>query len=181
MSITDELGEDILKDEEQLTQSLTEGVSDIVMKQRLEVMPLLGAAIEEPIQDPMPFPPSLGQEDDEPHMDLDLAKPIPAITELGKRFVGTLGGMRIFLVNGEFIRNRLETSFTMASHHWVSKYIPKDEVWVDDKMSELDKAAVIHHEVYEIGLMRKGMPYLKAHARATRSEQWFRKRNFLKA
>jgi hypothetical protein len=179
MTINEELGENILKDEEGMMQAMGDSMANGGLDPRMSSMPMLGGAMEGHIADPLPFPHGQGQQDDEPQMDLDLTRRIPATTELGKQRIGSLGGMKIFLVNGEYIRNRLETSFTMASHHWVSRYIPKDEVWVDEKMSDLDKAAVIHHEVYEIGLMRKGMPYLKAHARATRSEQWFRKRNFL--
>jgi hypothetical protein len=109
--------------------------------------------------------------------EIDLTRPVPACMELGKKFIGISKGYRIFLVNGEYIRNNLETSFTMASHHWMSRFIPQDEVWIDDKMSDLDKVAVIHHEIYELLLMQKGLPYEKAHARATRSEKWLRKKN----
>jgi len=94
---------------------------------------------------------------------------------LRKRQLGTMAGFKIFLVNGEHVRNNLETDFTMASHGHVSGFIRKDEIWMDDRLSVNDLVAVMHHEVFEVKLMEEGMPYEEAHALATESERDFRK------
>lgn len=94
---------------------------------------------------------------------------------LRKRQLGMMAGFKIFLVNGEHVRNNLETDFTMASHGFVSGFIRKDEIWMDDRLSVNDLVAVLHHEVFEVKLMEEGMPYEEAHALATESERDFRK------
>lgn len=94
---------------------------------------------------------------------------------LKKRMLGMAEGFRVFLINGEHVRNNLETDFTMASHGFMSGFIPKDEIWMDDRMSVNDLVAVLHHEVFEVKLMAKGMSYPDAHGLATESEKKFRK------
>jgi hypothetical protein len=94
---------------------------------------------------------------------------------LKKRMLGVSGQFKIFLVNGEHVRNCMETDFTMASHGYVSGFIPKDEIWMDDRLSVNDLVAVMHHEIFEVQLMAKGMPYPDAHVLATESEKKFRK------
>jgi hypothetical protein len=96
--------------------------------------------------------------------------------ELNKRLIDEVDEFKVFLVNGEFVRNNLEIEFTMGSHKLMSDFIPKDEVWLDDRMSDNDILALIHHEVVEARLMRKGMSYEDAHALATKSEMKFRKK-----
>lgn len=94
---------------------------------------------------------------------------------LRKRMLGVSGTFKVFLINGEHVRNCLETDFTMASHGYVSGFIPKDEIWMDDRLSVNDLVAVMHHEVFEVKLMAGGMSYPDAHALATESEKKFRK------
>lgn len=103
---------------------------------------------------------------------------VPELSELNKRFFGEFDGFRVFLISGEYVRNNLEADFTMGSHHFVSDFIPEGEVWLDDKMSDNDRIALIHHEVHETRLMKKGMCYEEAHASATRSELRLRKKKF---
>jgi len=98
--------------------------------------------------------------------------------ELNKVLFNAIDEFKIFLVSGEYVRNSLEIDFTMGSHHYVSSYIPKDEVWLDSRMSEHDRAALIKHEIHEARLMKKGMTYPRAHALATRVEKKLRKKSF---
>ena len=100
----------------------------------------------------------------------NLAESVP------KRFVREVDGMKIFLVSGEYVRNHLEIDFTLGSH-WVfedSPYIPEGEVWIEETLAAFDREAIIFHEVFEAKLMRDGVPYEEAHARATEAERKFR-------
>lgn len=98
---------------------------------------------------------------------------------LAKRHLCTVDEFRVFLVNGEHIRNHLETDFTMGSNHKVSGFIPRGEVWVDDRVSENDRLALIYHEIVETRLMEEhNMTYEEAHAIATESEKGFREQYF---
>lgn len=110
---------------------------------------------------------------------VEIAKPkLTEVPDLRKKFLEENGEFKVFLVNGEFIRSYLECDFTMGSHHYVSRFIPKDELWLDDRLSANDTKALIRHEAHEAKLMRKGMDYTKAHRLATRVEKRFRKKNF---
>jgi hypothetical protein len=100
------------------------------------------------------------------------------VAKVPKRLLREQDGMRIFLVSGEYVRNHLEIDFTLGSH-WVFKdspYIPEGEVWIEETLAGFDREAIIFHEVFEAKLMRRGVPYEKAHARATEAERKFRKR-----
>ncbi len=98
--------------------------------------------------------------------------------ELNKIHLHKFDGFKICLVNGEFVRNNLETDFTMGSHHLVSEFIPNHEIWVDVRNSKNDIFSLIHHELTEAKLMKEGMSYEDAHAIATQKEEEFRKQNF---
>ena len=98
------------------------------------------------------------------------------VAKVPKRFVREIDGMKVFLVSGEYVRNHLEIDFTLGSH-WVFKdspYIPEGEVWIEETLAGFDREAIIFHEVFEVKLMRKGVPYEEAHARATEAERKFR-------
>lgn len=97
------------------------------------------------------------------------------LEQLNKKFVKETGGLKIFLVNGEFVRDNLDIEFTMFSDHLDNGFIPENEVWIDCRLSQNDVEAMIHHEIVEIRLMKEGMPYEEAHKRATESEMRFRK------
>lgn len=96
--------------------------------------------------------------------------------DLNKRLIDTFDGFKVFLVNGEYVRNNFEIDFTMGSHFHVSSYIPEGEVWLDDRLSENDLAALVCHEIHELKLMKEGMEYEKAHELATKLEIRFRKK-----
>lgn len=98
---------------------------------------------------------------------------------LNKRMIETTEEFKVFLVNGEYVRNNLEIDFTMGSNPHVSSFIPKGEVWLDDRLSKNDIMALIIHEIHEARLMREGLDYPTAHAQATELEKKFRKENFL--
>jgi len=99
------------------------------------------------------------------------------VSKVPKKFLREQDGMKIFLVSGEFVRNHLEIDFTLGSH-WVfddSPYIPDGEVWIEETLAAFDREAIVFHEVFEAKLMRDGVPYEEAHAKATEAERKFRK------
>jgi len=72
------------------------------------------------------------------------------------------GNIKIFLVDGNKVRNFIDIDFTMGGHGHRYVYIPIDEVWIDAS-NESEKEEVIIHELAELGLMEKGIHYNKAH------------------
>lgn len=86
-------------------------------------------------------------------------------------------GMEIFLVDGRFVRENMDFDFTEGGNHYrYPEFIPENEIWVDDDMSEDEREFVIVHEVIEATLMAQGMSYDDAHDRAGIAEEDLRKR-----
>jgi len=84
-------------------------------------------------------------------MTKNLAKPLSEmeLNQLNKKPIKEIDGLKIFLVNGEFMRNSLDIEFTMFSDHLDNSFIPTNEVWIDDRLSKNDIEATIHHELVE--------------------------------
>lgn len=88
--------------------------------------------------------------------------------------------LKIFKVNAQQIRDHYDSDWNQGGHHTAGgdksyEYIPKDEIWIDGKLSEKDTQAVILHEVIEVDLMNnQGMNYDDAHELAKTEEQKFR-------
>lgn len=85
--------------------------------------------------------------------------------------------MKIRFVNGEYVRNKHDVDFTQGGHHLApgKKYIPEGEIWIDNKLSRIDREATILHERKEHRLMEASVPYEKAHDIATIREKTFRR------
>jgi hypothetical protein len=70
------------------------------------------------------------------------------------RFLGRVGGLPIYLVSGEKVRNELDIDFTQGGNDGVySFYIPAPEIWIDDALHGLDRTATALHEMVERDLM----------------------------
>ncbi len=74
-----------------------------------------------------------------------------------------VGDIRVYLVNGSFVRKHHFTGFTMGGHNWIYNFIPEYEVWIDDSMTPYEQKMTIYHEFVEIPPMARGIPYEDAH------------------
>lgn len=92
-----------------------------------------------------------------------------------KKILAYVGDTKVWLVDGKAVRDGYDKNFVQGGHSRVYKFIPKDEVWIDDDLSEQERKPVIIHELNELGLMSRGMPYNKAHFRSNIKENKFRK------
>lgn len=54
------------------------------------------------------------------------------------------------------------------------KFIPKNEIWIDDANKKSEIKYVILHEIVESYYMRKGMSYSRAHNKANIIEEMAR-------
>lgn len=91
------------------------------------------------------------------------------------RFVGsTPSGKKVWIVDGKAVRDMLYVDFTEGGHWLVYGWIPEDEIWIDDDVQPRERALILLHELLEARLMSKGLPYDKAHAKATDAEWWAR-------
>jgi hypothetical protein len=92
-----------------------------------------------------------------------------------KKILTYVGDTKVWLVDGKAVRSGYDKNFVQGGHSKVYSFIPKDEIWIDDDLSEEERKPVIIHELNEVGLMRKGIPYNKAHFRSNIKENKFRK------
>ena len=76
----------------------------------------------------------------------------------------------VWIVNGRFVRSAFDIDFTAGGHDHVYEFVPTNEVWIDDAITEKERGFVLLHELHERNRMAKGMPYSQAHAESSRLE-----------
>jgi hypothetical protein len=98
------------------------------------------------------------------------------------------GKINIWLVNGEYVRDKYYVDFTEGGHDLVYHFIPRREVWIDDDISSRERKFVLLHEIHERNLMSKMLKrfngkvsvekldkiYLKAHHSSSEIEYFCR-------
>jgi hypothetical protein len=72
-------------------------------------------------------------------------------------------GLKVWIVNGRIVRDCYFLDFTEGGHEFVYKFVPKNEIWIDDDLREKERKFVFLHEIHERNLMKKGMKYEHAH------------------
>ncbi|OGN05925.1 MAG: hypothetical protein A2746_02390 [Candidatus Yanofskybacteria bacterium RIFCSPHIGHO2_01_FULL_44_22] len=103
-----------------------------------------------------------------------------------KKFIRKQGGLKVFQVDGEWVRNNLSAIFGHAGHGYVHEFIPLNEIWVgirhpakcvcrnvekNRKMSQRFSDSAVLHEITERKEMRRGMIFWKAHQVALQKEK----------
>jgi hypothetical protein len=86
------------------------------------------------------------------------------------------GDLQVWIVDGSYIRGRIDEEFTNFGQHYRYSYIPIHELWIDQEAAEDEQRFFIDHLLTEHRLMAKGMPYEKALVEADRVERKERKR-----
>jgi hypothetical protein len=74
--------------------------------------------------------------------------------------------INIWLVNGDIIRKSYSVDYTMGGNDRVYKFIPENEIWIDNAMSEKDRSYTIIHELRERRAVSEGATYEEAHKQA---------------
>lgn len=88
----------------------------------------------------------------------------------------TENGIKIFIVDGKKVREQYDMDFIAGGHYYRYKFIPEDEVWIDDAMNIDEIEPTILHELTERTLMKEqSMSYPKAHDIANQKELEVRK------
>jgi hypothetical protein len=83
--------------------------------------------------------------------------------------------IKIWIVNGELVRDLFFLDFTEGGHDKVYGFIPPNEVWIDDDLELDERKFVILHELHERNLMSKGKDYDSAHKSSSKIEYYCRK------
>lgn len=95
------------------------------------------------------------------------------VKELKKYNVNDL---HVWVINGQLVRDKFYLYFTEGGHHYVYKFVPKNEIWIDDSLNPIEYDYVIFHEVLERNLMKYNkLSYDHAHDAAINYEGSIRK------
>lgn len=89
----------------------------------------------------------------------------------------TRSPLTICTVNGKIVREYLDPEFVLGGHDLVYNYIPKNEVWIEEKMDPREIPFVLTHELEERTLMHtQGLTYDIAHEYALMMERILRRK-----
>ncbi len=83
--------------------------------------------------------------------------------------------LSVWIVNGRLVRSVFDQDFTEGGHEHVYEYVPENELWIDDQITDAERPYVILHELHERNLMEKGWDYDRAHEDSSRLEKHMRK------
>lgn len=82
-----------------------------------------------------------------------------------------INGVKVWLVNGRLVRDNFYIHFTEGGHHYVYKFVPPNEIWIDDCLNPKEYGYVLFHEAIERNLMKyNDMKYNNAHDVAIKYE-----------
>lgn len=84
------------------------------------------------------------------------------------------GKIKVWLVDGNLVRDIFLVNYTEGGHDKVFPFIPKNEVWIEQAISPAERKFIILHELHERHLMSSGTSYKNAHIGATEIEDRYR-------
>jgi len=96
---------------------------------------------------------------------------------LNKKLFGELDNLKIYTVNGEYIRSKLLTDFIGGGNHLAYNIIPDNEIWLEEIFYSNDKKFFLIHELVERKLIIDGYKYEQAHDLANFIESICRKKD----
>jgi len=92
-----------------------------------------------------------------------------------KQYLGIVSHMNLWVVDGCFIRDRIDIAFTDVGQPLHQPYVPQNEIWVDDLADPRDMACSLFQAMIEYSLMSKGWSFDGARAWAGVEESRIRK------
>jgi hypothetical protein len=82
--------------------------------------------------------------------------------------------IKVWLVNGNLVRDLFLVNFCEGGHDKIFPFIPKNEIWIEEAISPTERKFIIVHELHERYLMMQGKSYKNGHLGATEIEDFFR-------
>ena len=83
-------------------------------------------------------------------------------------------GVRVSMVDGAFLRSKIDVDIIGGGHHYVYNYIPEDEIWLEN-LTPSEQRFILVHEVVERLIMKyRDWDYDESHATANFVEAMFR-------
>lgn len=79
-------------------------------------------------------------------------------------------GCKVWLVDGEKIRDSVDVDFVEGGNSYAYGFVPDGEIWIDQEVPAKERPLIIAHEAKERSLMKAGASYEEAHKQASRFE-----------
>ena len=98
----------------------------------------------------------------------------PYIKKIAKR-----GHIDVWLVDGEYVRDNIDREFTNFGQHYICKFIPENEFWIDQEHKTGEAKFFIDHMLTEHRLMAEGKNSSDAIGAADRVERRERRNSAL--
>jgi hypothetical protein len=92
------------------------------------------------------------------------------------KMVEARGDLKVWIVDGSYVRGHMDQEFTNFGQHYRYPFIPQRELWIDQEADENECAFFVDHLLVERRLMAQGMAYAKAIEEADRAERKERRR-----
>jgi hypothetical protein len=92
------------------------------------------------------------------------------------RKVSERGDLAVWVVDGSYVRSHIDEEFTNFGQHYRYKYIPANELWIDQGSKSDEWRFFIDHLLVEERLMAQGMKYADAIVAADKEERKERRR-----
>jgi hypothetical protein len=84
------------------------------------------------------------------------------------------GSVKVWLVDEGLVRAFYLIDYCEGGHDKVYSFIPKNEIWIEQAISPVERKFIILHELHERHLMMQGKSYKNAHLGATEIEDFYR-------
>ena len=84
--------------------------------------------------------------------------------------------LQVWIVDGIYIRSHMDEEFTNFGQHFRYKYIPRNELWIDQEAVHDERRFFIDHLLVEHRLMAQRKSYAEALVEADREERKERRR-----
>lgn len=63
-------------------------------------------------------------------------------------------GTKVYMISGKFVRDTYDNDYLLGGHGYVYKYIPKDEIWIEDVILNDHEPEILAHELFEWYMMK---------------------------
>jgi hypothetical protein len=89
--------------------------------------------------------------------------------------LGRIMAFHVWIVDGDMVRHEIDTAFVGGANPARHKYLPRNEIWVENGLRRRGTAPVIVHEIVETIFIREHKEsYEKAHEDALLVEKFMR-------
>jgi hypothetical protein len=93
-----------------------------------------------------------------------------------KDLIDTRGDLKIWIVDGSYVRGHIDEEFTNFGQHFRYSYIPENELWLDQEAEHDERRFFIEHLLVEHRLMKQGKSYAEALVESDKHERTERRR-----